>query len=129
MLYANSLLQDHIIRMDDQGLGGMEGAGPNNNPPAPQDVGLGAGLGAAHQAMLQGGAPVGFQPYKRPSFFVARVRYIALSKIALQMSLPLWGQGEIHSLKQPYKYPSFVVAFYIAFSNSPTNVPSSLWPG
>ena len=101
MLYANSLLQDHIIRMDDQGLGGMEGAGPNNNPPAPQDVGLGAGLGAAHQAMLQGGGPVGFQPYKRPSFFVARVRYIAFSNTALQMSLPLCGHGDVHNLKQP----------------------------
>uniref|UniRef100_A0A2C9LZL1 RING-type E3 ubiquitin transferase n=1 Tax=Biomphalaria glabrata TaxID=6526 RepID=A0A2C9LZL1_BIOGL len=28
---------------------------------------------AAHQAMLQGGGPTGFQPYKRPSFFVARI--------------------------------------------------------
>ncbi|XP_076448811.1 E3 ubiquitin-protein ligase MARCHF6-like isoform X2 [Babylonia areolata] len=64
---------DNVIRMEEQGVGGMEGAAPNNNPPAPQDVGLGAGLGAAHQAMLQGGGPIGFQPYKRPSFFVARV--------------------------------------------------------
>ncbi|RUS79521.1 hypothetical protein EGW08_012719 [Elysia chlorotica] len=40
-------------------------------PPAQQD--LNEGLGAAHQAMLQGGGPTGFQPYKRPSFFVARI--------------------------------------------------------
>ncbi|KAH9515679.1 E3 ubiquitin-protein ligase march6 [Bulinus truncatus] len=40
-------------------------------PPAAQDIG--DGLGAAHQAMLQGGGPTGFQPYKRPSFFAARI--------------------------------------------------------
>ncbi|GFO07122.1 E3 ubiquitin-protein ligase march6 [Plakobranchus ocellatus] len=40
-------------------------------PPAQQD--LNEGLGAAHQAMLQGGGPTGFQPYKRPSFFIARI--------------------------------------------------------
>ncbi|BFZ13209.1 hypothetical protein BsWGS_16248 [Bradybaena similaris] len=45
-------------------------AGPAAPPPA-QD--LGEGLGAAHQAMLQGGGPTGFQPYKRPSFFAARI--------------------------------------------------------
>ncbi|XP_059140902.1 E3 ubiquitin-protein ligase MARCHF6-like [Physella acuta] len=43
----------------------------NNPPPAAQDIG--DGLGAAHQAMLQGGGPTGFQPYKRPSFFPARI--------------------------------------------------------
>ena len=73
------VFQDHIIRMEEQGPGGLEGAGPNNHPPVPPDVGLGAGLGAAHQAMLQGGGPVGFQPYKRPSFFVARVRQASVS--------------------------------------------------
>ena len=31
------------------------------------------GLGAAHQAMLQGGGPTGFQPYKCPNMFGMRV--------------------------------------------------------
>lgn len=57
--------------MEEQAQGGGDAGGVNNGAPAPQD--LGDGLGAAHQAMLQGGGPVGFQPYKRPSFFAARV--------------------------------------------------------
>lgn len=32
-----------------------------------------AGLGAAHQALLQGGGPTGFQPYKQPNMFHFRV--------------------------------------------------------
>ena len=39
--------------------------------PAPGDQPQ--GLGAAHQAMLQGGGPTGFQPYKHPKFFHASV--------------------------------------------------------
>lgn len=35
--------------------------------------GLQAGLGAAHQALLQGGGPTGFQPYKKPNMFEAKV--------------------------------------------------------
>ena len=31
------------------------------------------GLGAAHQAMLQGGGPTGFQPYKQPQYFNTKV--------------------------------------------------------
>jgi len=31
------------------------------------------GLGAAHQAMLQGGGPTGYQPYKMPRFLYFRV--------------------------------------------------------
>ena len=31
------------------------------------------GLGDVHQAMMQGGGPVGFQPYKRPNVFAFRV--------------------------------------------------------
>ncbi|XP_041375877.1 E3 ubiquitin-protein ligase MARCHF6-like [Gigantopelta aegis] len=46
-----------------------------NNPgvPLPIQQGPAEGLGAAHQAMLQGGGPTGFQPYKKPSFFAVRV--------------------------------------------------------
>lgn len=43
----------------------------NNNNPAPA---VGEGLHAAHQAILQQGGPVGFQPYHRPLRFPLRVR-------------------------------------------------------
>ncbi|GAB1599338.1 E3 ubiquitin-protein ligase MARCH6-like [Argonauta hians] len=43
---------------------------PPAQAPAPQ---VQAGLGAVHQAMLQGGGPTGFQAYKRSSFFSVRV--------------------------------------------------------
>ncbi|XP_072306798.1 E3 ubiquitin-protein ligase MARCHF6-like [Eucyclogobius newberryi] len=42
----------------------------NNNNPAPA---VGEGLHAAHQAILQQGGPVGFQPYHRPLRFPFRV--------------------------------------------------------
>ncbi|GFR79088.1 E3 ubiquitin-protein ligase MARCH6 [Elysia marginata] len=51
-------------------------AGQPLPPPVQQD--LNEGLGAAHQAMLQGGGPTGFQPYKRPSFFAARISALIL---------------------------------------------------
>lgn len=37
---------------------------------------VGEGLHAAHQAILQQGGPVGFQPYRRPLKFPLRVSYI-----------------------------------------------------
>lgn len=43
----------------------------NNNNPVPA---VGEGLHAAHQAILQQGGPVGFQPYHRPLRFPFRVR-------------------------------------------------------
>lgn len=43
----------------------------NNNNPVPP---VGEGLHAAHQAILQQGGPVGFQPYHRPLRFPLRVR-------------------------------------------------------
>uniref|UniRef100_A0A3P8QZD8 E3 ubiquitin-protein ligase MARCHF6 n=1 Tax=Astatotilapia calliptera TaxID=8154 RepID=A0A3P8QZD8_ASTCA len=42
----------------------------NNNNPAPA---VGEGLHAAHQAILQQGGPVGFQPYHRPLRFPLRI--------------------------------------------------------
>lgn len=42
----------------------------NNNNPAPV---VGEGLHAAHQAILQQGGPVGFQPYHRPLRFPFRI--------------------------------------------------------
>lgn len=58
----------NIVENNDPHMAGDLGGHP---PPPPQD--LGEGLGAAHQAMLQGGGPTGFQPYKRPRFFAARI--------------------------------------------------------
>lgn len=50
---------------------------PNNNPPGRHNnnriPGLGEGLHAAHQAILQQGGPVGFQPYHRPINFPLKV--------------------------------------------------------
>ncbi|XP_067651027.1 E3 ubiquitin-protein ligase MARCHF6-like [Haliotis asinina] len=48
------------------------GAPPQAPPQPPQQV-PGEGLGAAHQAMLQGGGPTGFQPYIRPTLFTVKV--------------------------------------------------------
>lgn len=38
-----------------------------------ENVALQAGLGAAHQALLQRGGPTGFQPYIRPKWFALRI--------------------------------------------------------
>ncbi|EDL82642.1 rCG53323 [Rattus norvegicus] len=48
----------------------------NNNQPARNNnaVPAGEGLHAAHQAILQQGGPVGFQPYRRPLNFPLRYR-------------------------------------------------------
>ncbi|XP_060080284.1 E3 ubiquitin-protein ligase MARCHF6-like [Ylistrum balloti] len=52
---------------------------PANNNAAPAvGGGLGGGLGAAHQAMLQGGGPTGFQAYKRPKLFYLRIMLLVL---------------------------------------------------
>ncbi|CAC5415072.1 MARCH6 [Mytilus coruscus] len=57
----------------------VEGDQPVQHPapanlPQPQP----GGLGAAHQAMLQGGGPTGFQAYKRPSIFHFRIVLLVL---------------------------------------------------
>ena len=43
---------------------------PNIVPQVPVPA---QGLGAAHQALLQGGGPTGFQPYKKPEMFGVKV--------------------------------------------------------
>lgn len=49
-------------------------AEPAAAPPAPPQVNRPPqGLGDAHQAMMQGGGPTGFQPYNRPDLFPLRV--------------------------------------------------------
>lgn len=55
----------------------------NNNPPGRQNnnriPGLREGLHAAHQAILQQGGPVGFQPYHRPINFPLKVSMVCSS--------------------------------------------------
>ena len=74
-------LQDYIVQGDPvaaaaPGANNQNQAAQNNPPPpAPPPQPQGAGLGAAHQAMLQGGGPTGFQSYKRPRLFYFRVSH------------------------------------------------------
>lgn len=58
---------------------------------------LGAGLAAAHQAIMQRDVPVGFQPYERPAFFAIRlIGLLILMCISLvigsliTLTLPVW---------------------------------------
>lgn len=53
----------------------------NNNQPARNNnaIPAGEGLHAAHQAILQQGGPVGFQPYRRPFNFPLRVSLYSLT--------------------------------------------------
>uniref|UniRef100_A0A7N6BAN4 E3 ubiquitin-protein ligase MARCHF6 n=1 Tax=Anabas testudineus TaxID=64144 RepID=A0A7N6BAN4_ANATE len=70
----------------------------NNNPPPA----VGEGLHAAHQAILQQGGPVGFQPYHRPLRFPVRVRHvfvICVSVFTGRWLMSFWtGNSKIHEL-------------------------------
>lgn len=64
--------------------GAAAAAGNNNNNQAPRNNNnanavpvVGDGLHAAHQAILQQGGPVGFQPYHRPLKFPFRVNLLS----------------------------------------------------
>lgn len=63
------LLGDHEDE-DNQINNNLAGRHNNNNNRFP---GLGDGLHAAHQALLQQGGPVGFRPYHRPLHFPLKV--------------------------------------------------------
>nr|CAD7594684.1 unnamed protein product [Timema genevievae] len=65
-------------------------AAGNNEPPV-------AGLGAAHQALLQRESPTGFQPYERPRWFPARLAGLLCAVCATlvvaslaALTLPVW---------------------------------------
>ena len=51
--------------------------------PAPLAVLAPQGLGDVHQALMQGGGPVGFQPYKHPNLFALRVSVAAVQLLKL----------------------------------------------
>lgn len=74
----------------------------NNNPPGRHNnnriPGLGEGLHAAHQAILQQGGPVGFQPYHRP------------------INFPLKVTDKVTVFKDPvWKYMIFFLLIYLCF--------------
>uniref|UniRef100_A0A2K6F1G9 RING-type E3 ubiquitin transferase n=1 Tax=Propithecus coquereli TaxID=379532 RepID=A0A2K6F1G9_PROCO len=59
---------------------------------------VGEGLHAAHQAILQQGGPVGFQPYRRPLNFPLRVAFL-FSVFAGRWLMSFWtGTAKIHEL-------------------------------
>ncbi|XP_035919137.1 E3 ubiquitin-protein ligase MARCHF6-like [Anopheles stephensi] len=78
------------------------GADPQPNeddaaPPRQQQPDAGAGLAAAHQAIMQRDVPVGFQPYERPQFFAIRlIGLLVLMCISLAigslavLTIPVW---------------------------------------
>ncbi|KAJ3611524.1 hypothetical protein NHX12_021539 [Muraenolepis orangiensis] len=85
MLYSAGYLLDlHSYLLGEQEDGeGNQPVNNNNNPPAAAGhhnnnnnhpvPAVGEGLHAAHQAILQQGGPVGFQPYHRPLRFPVRI--------------------------------------------------------
>ncbi|XP_076146942.1 E3 ubiquitin-protein ligase MARCHF6-like [Alosa pseudoharengus] len=85
------LLGDQEESEADQQPAAAAAAGNNNNNQAPRNnnnanaiPAVGEGLHAAHQAILQQGGPVGFQPYHRPLRFPFRIGLlIALMCITL----------------------------------------------
>ena len=66
-------IQDDVVQGDQVAPPAVQPQANNPGVPLPIQQGPAEGLGAAHQAMLQGGGPTGFQPYKRPSIFAVRV--------------------------------------------------------
>lgn len=69
------LLGDQPLREDEPVVNGNEPV--QHIQPAPPPEGL-LGLGAEHQAILQGGGPTGFQPYNRPKWFPVRITLLLL---------------------------------------------------
>ncbi|XP_023651480.1 E3 ubiquitin-protein ligase MARCHF6 [Paramormyrops kingsleyae] len=76
---AGYLLDLHSYLLGDQeeneNNGNQQARNNNNNGAAPV---VGEGLHAAHQAILQQGGPVGFQPYHRPIRFPFRIVLLIL---------------------------------------------------
>ncbi|XP_053685217.1 E3 ubiquitin-protein ligase MARCHF6 [Sabethes cyaneus] len=77
-------------------LGSEPRANEDEIPPRQQPE-LGAGLAAAHQAIMQRDVPVGFQPYDRPALFVVRlVGLLAMMCVSLvigsliTLTVPVW---------------------------------------
>ncbi|XP_058120264.1 E3 ubiquitin-protein ligase MARCHF6 isoform X1 [Anopheles coustani] len=72
---------------------------PNEDDAAPprQQPEVGAGLAAAHQAIMHRDVPIGFQPYERPPFFAVRlIGLLMLMCISLSvgslaiLTIPVW---------------------------------------
>lgn len=54
------------------------------------------GLGDVHQAMMQGGGPVGFQPYKHPNLFALRV---TVSVYLMNLTMKIINDITVHRMK------------------------------
>ncbi|XP_048867137.1 E3 ubiquitin-protein ligase MARCHF6 [Brienomyrus brachyistius] len=79
---AGYLLDLHSYLLGDQeeneNNGNQQARNNNNNAAAAAAPVVGEGLHAAHQAILQQGGPVGFQPYHRPIRFPFRIVLLIL---------------------------------------------------
>lgn len=74
MLELYSDLHSYLLGDQDESENNVnQHAGNNHNAPNNAVPVIGEGLHAAHQAILQQGGPVGYQPYHRPVRFPLRV--------------------------------------------------------
>ena len=68
------LTQYYLFYLQGVLIRGEDNVQPGNNPAPANNIDLqDGGLHAAHQAILQQAGPIGFQPYKRPTWFAFRV--------------------------------------------------------
>lgn len=82
LLYRD--LHSYLLGDQEENENNANQAANNNNNQQPRNNAnaipvVGEGLHAAHQAILQQGGPVGFQPYHRPVKFPLRVKSLAHS--------------------------------------------------
>ncbi|XP_010892361.3 E3 ubiquitin-protein ligase MARCH6 isoform X2 [Esox lucius] len=75
---AGYLLDLHSYLLGDQEGEDNDADQQANNQPGRNDNAIPQGLHAAHQAVLQQGGPVGFQPYRRPMKFSFRIVLLIL---------------------------------------------------
>ncbi|CAH1107163.1 unnamed protein product [Psylliodes chrysocephalus] len=82
----------------------QEGEQNGNNQQQNQPE-VGAGLGAVHQALFMMEPPIGFQPYVRPSFFIARLVGLLVSicislvlSSLIALTVPVWLGRSVMSL-------------------------------
>ncbi|KAJ8012060.1 hypothetical protein DPEC_G00064760 [Dallia pectoralis] len=112
---AGYLLDLHSFLLGDQEENDNDAEQQANNQPGRNNNAIPEGLHAAHQAILQQGGPVGFEPYHRPMKFTFRIVLLILFMCAtlgmaslLCLTLPVYtgrylmsfwtGSAKIHEL-------------------------------